>query len=303
MDPAKRAFYQFHASLMEPWDGPASIAFTDGTVIGAVLDRNGLRPSRYWVTDDGLVVMASRGRRARHRPVRRSSRRAGSSRAACSSSTPPQGRIVDDEEIKREPRRRAPVRASGSTTASSTSTTCPTGRARRSPAHTSRGAPAADVRLHARGAASSSSRRWPAPAPRRSARWAPTRRSRCCPTGPRLLFDYFSQLFAQVTNPPLDAIREELVTSLGSTIGPEGNLLDPGPASCRQIVLPRPVLDNDELAKLRPHQRGRRRRRATSRSSIDGLYPVPAAATACATRSSRIRREVSDAIAGGAESS
>ncbi len=84
----------------------------------------------------------------------------------------------------------------------------------------------------------------------RSARWAPTPRSRCCPSRPRLLFDYFTQLFAQVTNPPLDAIREELVTSLGSSIGPEGNVLDATPAHARQLVLPFPVIDNDELAKI-----------------------------------------------------
>ena len=85
----------------------------------------------------------------------------------------------------------------------------------------------------------------------RSARWAPTRRSRCCRDRPRLLYDYFKQLFAQVTNPPLDAIREELVTSMESTIGPERNLLRPEPESCRQIGINYPIIDNDQLAKLR----------------------------------------------------
>ena len=93
-------------------------------------------------------------------------------------------------------------------------------------------------------------------------------------TRPRLLYDYFHQLFAQVTNPPLDAIREELVTSLSPTIGPEGNLLDPGPASCRQIVLPYPVIDNDELAKMLSDRRGRRPARL---QGGPGLRPVPAA--------------------------
>ena len=84
MDPARRDFYAFHSCLMEPWDGPAGVVFTDGTQIGAVLDRNGLRPGRYWVTDDGLVVLASESGRARHRRPRRSCRRAGCSRARCS---------------------------------------------------------------------------------------------------------------------------------------------------------------------------------------------------------------------------
>ena len=100
MDPARRAFYRFHASLMEPWDGPAAVAFTDGTVVGAVLDRNGLRPARYWVTDDGLVVLASRGRGPRCRPAHGRRARAGCSPGGCSWSTPRQGRIVDDDEIK-----------------------------------------------------------------------------------------------------------------------------------------------------------------------------------------------------------
>ena len=99
---------------------------------------------------------------------------------------------------------------------------------------------------------------------------------------PRLLFDYFQQLFAQVTNPPLDAIREELVTSLGSTIGPEGNLLDPGPASCRQIVLPFPILDNDELAKLIHINAGRRPGRVRVGASSPACTPWPAAAWPCA---------------------
>ena len=85
----------------------------------------------------------------------------------------------------------------------------------------------------------------------RSARWAPTRRWPCCRTGRALLYDYFKQIFAQVTNPPLDAIREQLVTTMASTIGPEGNLLDPRPESCRQIKIEYPVIDNDQLAKLR----------------------------------------------------
>ena len=151
------------------------------------------------------------------------------------------------------------------------------------PAPHRRAAPAG-VRLHDRGAQDPHRARWPAPASSRSARWAPTRPSPCCRTGPRLLFDYFTQLFAQVTNPPLDAIREELVTAIGGTIGPEGNLLDPRPESCRQISLPRPILNNDELAKLVT---------STATTTCADFRPSPSracsrsprAATACGRRS------------------
>ena len=102
MDAERKAFYRYHSALMEPWDGPASIAFTDGTVIGAVLDRNGLRPSRYWVTDDDRVIMASEVGVLDVAARARSCARAGSSRAARSSSTPTQGRIIPDDEIKAE---------------------------------------------------------------------------------------------------------------------------------------------------------------------------------------------------------
>ena len=207
-------------ALMEPWDGPACVAFTDGTVVGAVLDRNGLRPGRYWVTDDGLVVLASEvgvldldpadGRRAR----------AGCSRAGCSWSTPPRGRIVDDDEIKAELAAEHAVRRLAARRPDPPRRPA---RARARRAHPRLGhPPPADLRLHRGGAADPARRRWPAPAPSRSARWAPTPRSRCCRDRPRLLFDYFTQLFAQVTNPPLDAIREELVTSLGAHDRPGG---------------------------------------------------------------------------------
>ena len=180
MDPARRAFYEFHSMFMEPWDGPASITFTDGTLIGAVLDRNGLRPSRYWVTDDGLVVLASEvgvldldpanvvqegpaaagpdvPRRHRPRPHRR--RRGDQARA----------------------RRAAPVRRVAARRPD------PPGgpaRARAHPAHAARRSPAASrPSATPRRSCASCSRRWPAPAPSRSARWAPTPRSRCCRAG------------------------------------------------------------------------------------------------------------------------
>ena len=237
---------------MEPWDGPALIAFTDGTVIGAVLDRNGLRPGRYWVTSDGLVVLASEVGVLDIDPatvVRKGRLQPGRVFLADTAA----GRIVEDEEVKaalaaehpyedwlhaglRPPRR--PAR--------------PGGRPGARPGDRRRPRPTSQQRMH--GYTEEELR----------VILAPMARSGAEPIGsmgtdtpvavlsdrPRLVFDYFTQLFAQVTNPPLDAIREELVTSLGTTTGPEQNLLEPSPASCRQIVLPYPVIGDNDLAKL-----------------------------------------------------
>ena len=179
MSPAKRAFYRYHASLMEPWDGPASIAFTDGTVIGAVLDRNGLRPSRYWVTDDNRVIMASETGVVDIDPSRvvKKGRLQPGKMFLVDTSL---GRIVEDEEIKATLAAEHPYeewceqglvhleRSAGP-------------RAQRLVAPVGRAAPD-DVRLHARGAEAARRADGEARAARRSARWAPTRRSRCCPS-------------------------------------------------------------------------------------------------------------------------
>ena len=248
MSPDRRAFYEYHSALMEPWDGPASIAFTDGTVIGAILDRNGLRPSRYYVTKDGLVVMASEVGVLDIPPESvLIKERLHPGRIFLVDTA--RGRIVDDEEIKAQLAAEHPYadwlrenlvqlgdlpEAQGAPWP--TTTRCSSGRSR------------SGTRTRTSG---SCWRRWRRRARRRSARWAPTRRSPSCRTGRGPLYDYFKQLFAQVTNPPLDQIREELVTSMESTIGPEGNLLEPRPESCRQIVIPDPVLSNGEVARLR----------------------------------------------------
>jgi glutamate synthase (NADPH/NADH) large chain len=245
MDAKRKAFYEFHSSVMEPWDGPAAVVFTDGTHIGAVLDRNGLRPGRFWVTDDGLVVLASETGVLDLDPeriVRKGRLQPGHMFLADLSDH----RIIENDEIKTRLAPPCPT-TSGCTPARSTCRTCPS--ASTSCTRTPRDPAPAGVRLHRGGAAAAARAD------------GPHRREPIGSMGtdtpvaalserPRLLFDYFSQLFAQVTNPPLDAIREELVTSLAGSIGPEWNLLDPGPASCRQVVLPFPVIDNDELAKL-----------------------------------------------------
>ena len=285
MDPARRAFYEFHSCVMEPWDGPACVAFTDGTVVGAVLDRNGLRPSRYWVTDEGRVVLASEVGVldiAPERVVRKGRLQPGRMFLVDTVA----GRIVDDDELKADARRGEPVRRLAARRPARPAR--PAGaRARRLPARVGGPAPAG-VRLHRGGAAA-----LVAPMARAGAEAIGSMGTdtpvAVLSARPRLLFDYFTQLFAQVTNPPLDAIREELVTSLSTAIGPERNLLDPTPASCRQITLPFPVIDNDDLAKIihvnddgdlpgfaaRRRQgplsgRRRRRRRCATRSSGSG---------------------------------
>jgi glutamate synthase (NADPH/NADH) large chain len=269
MDPAKRAFYRYHAALMEPWDGPASIAFTDGQLIGAVLDRNGLRPSRWWVTDDGLVVMASEvGVLDIHpsRIVRRGRLQPGRMFLVDTS----KGRIVDDDEIKAELASGRPY-ATWLAEQQISFDDLPA-RFTLTPQH-------ASVVTHQRLFGYTSEELELLVAPMASAGAEPIGSMgtdtplAVLSDRPRVLYDYFQQLFAQVTNPPLDAIREELVTSLSTTIGPESNLLEPGPQSCRQIVLAQPVLTNEELAKLLyiDEEGGRE---GWKTFAVDGLFPV-----------------------------
>src|SRR5688500_18598120 len=247
MDRQRRAFYEFHSAMMEPWDGPACVVFTDGDQVGAVLDRNGLRPSRYWVTDDGLVVLASEVGVLDLDPasvVRKGRLQPGRMFLVDTE----EHRIIEDEEIKSQLAAEHPydewlhaglihladlddlehiVHTHSSVT-----------RRQQIFGYTEEElrvllSPMANTGGEALGSMGTDT-----PIAALSDK-------------PRLLFDYFSQLFAQVTNPPLDAIREELVTSLSGSIGPEANLLDPTPASCRQVVLPFPVISNDDLAKIR----------------------------------------------------
>ena len=246
MDPAVRDFYRYHASLMEPWDGPASIAFTDGRQIGAVLDRNGLRPSRYLVTDDDLVVMASEVGVTdipQSRIVEKGRLRPGRMFLADTI----RGRIVRDVEIKEELAGARPYKewlGDGLVHLKELPMAMPeidgelsVLQRLRTFAYTHEElkmliAPMATDGVEALGSMGTDT-----PLAVLSNR-------------PRLLYDYFKQLFAQVTNPPLDGIREELVTSMRTTIGPESNLLDPGPASCNMVELDSPVIDNGELARL-----------------------------------------------------
>ncbi len=295
MPEAKRAFYRYHASLMEPWDGPASIAFTDGTVIGAVLDRNGLRPSRYWVTDDGLVIMASEVGVLEVDPanvVQKGRLQPGRMFLVDTA----QGRIVDDDEIKTDLAAAHPYGEWLHEHLVHLDDLPP--RDMLTPQH-------ATVVTHQRlfGYTNEDLRLL----------LAPMARSGAEPLGsmgtdtpiavlserPRLLFDYFSQLFAQVTNPPLDAIREELVTSLGNRLGPERNLLAPEPASCHQIQLPYPVIDNRDLAKLL-YVDDDDSTPGFKAYAVDGLYRVAEGGDGLRTALEDVRRRVSAAIEDGA---
>jgi len=246
MSPERRAFYEYHASLMEPWDGPASIAFTDGTVIGAVLDRNGLRPSRYYVTKDDLVIMASEVGVLDIPPENvLVKERLHPGRIFLVDTA--QGRIIDDEEIKAQLAAEHPYGDWLKANQVHLADLAP--------------APVAEsdhatvlTRQIAFGYTHEDLRVLLAPMARQGEEpigsMGTDTALAVLSDRPRPLYDYFKQLFAQVTNPPLDQIREELVTAMESTIGPEGNLLEAVPGSCRQIVLKDPVLSNDDLAKL-----------------------------------------------------
>jgi glutamate synthase domain-containing protein 2/glutamate synthase domain-containing protein 1/glutamate synthase domain-containing protein 3 len=291
MDPALRAFYEYHSSLMEPWDGPASITFTDGTVIGAMLDRNGLRPSRFCITDDDLVIMASEVGVldiAPGRIVRNDRLRPGKMLLVDTA----QGRIISDEEIKRTLATAHPYQAWLASHLVDIDD-LPPASAERPDHDTVRlrqqafGYTREDLRLlltpmALHGEEPLGSMGTDTPLAVLSNR-------------PRLLYDYFKQLFAQVTNPPLDAIREELVTSMASTIGPEGNLLEPRPESCRQIRIAYPILDNDQVAKIRHLPTGSPFRSTTLPLLYDPEGGGPSLERALHT----LCRKASAAVAGG----
>ncbi|WP_182904743.1 glutamate synthase large subunit [Microbispora sp. H13382] len=296
MDPARRAFYEFHSTLMEAWDGPASITFSDGTLVGAVLDRNGLRPGRFWVTDDGLVVLASEAGVLSDIPQEKIVRKGRLQPGRMFLVDTARGRIVEDDEIKAELAAAEPYGEwlhAGLVRFEELPE-----REHEHPTHE-----ALVKRQQTFGYTEEELRVILTPMAKNGAE----------PIGsmgtdspvavlsekPRLLFDYFSQLFAQVTNPPLDAIREELVTSLQSTIGPEGNLLDPGPASCRRLVLPYPVIDNDELAKI-VHINDEGALPGFQPYVVSGLFDAAGGGEALVRRLEEIRLEVSRAIEDGA---
>ncbi|WP_019868851.1 glutamate synthase large subunit [Salinispora oceanensis] len=290
----QRAFYRFHASLMEPWDGPASVAFTDGEIVGAVLDRNGLRPGRWWQTSDGLVVLGSEAGVLDLDPATVVAKgRLQPGRMFLVDTVG--GRIVHDDEIKAELAAAQPYEEW--LHAGLIELTDLPAREHIVYTHDS-----VRRRQQAFGYTDEELKILLAPMARVGAEPIGSMGTDTpispLSTRPRLLYDYFHQLFAQVTNPPLDAIREELVTSLQTTIGPEGDLLEPGPASCRQLVLPYPVIDNDELAKiLSIDEDGNLPGFKAVR--VSGLYRIREGGAGIRARLTEICRHVSEAIEDG----
>jgi len=295
MSQKRRDFYAFHASLMEPWDGPACVTFTDGHQVGAVLDRNGLRPSRFWVTDDGLVVLASEVG-VLDIPAEKVVRKGRLQPGKMFLVDIEAGRIIEDEEIKDQLADAAPY-----------------GEWLHAGIVKLNELPAREHIVYPHSSVIRRQRAFGYTEEDLRILITPMAKNGMEPLGsmgsdspiaalsekPRLIFDYFSQLFAQVTNPPLDAIREELVTSLGGSIGPEHNLLDPGPNSCRQISLAFPVIDNDELAKI-IHVNVDGDFPGLEAYVVRGLFPVNGDGNALRIRLDEIKKEVSDAIAKGA---
>jgi glutamate synthase (NADPH/NADH) large chain len=292
MDSTRRDFYRYHASLMEPWDGPAALAFSDGAIAGATLDRNGLRPGRFVVTDDGLVVMASEigvfdvdpskvVRKGRLQPGR------------MFLVDTVNGRIIEDDEIK-----------------DSISSSGPWGEWSRENAIALEELPWREHIIHTAPSVQRRQRTFGYTEEEVRVLIMPMAQTGGEPLGamgsdspvavlsdrPRLLFDYFTQQFAQVTNPPLDSIREEIVTSLNVGLGPERNLLDATPGHARQVALTFPVIDNDELAKVIHLQHDGRPVTRT----ISGLYRIDEGAQAMEQRLAQMCEEVDSALDDGA---
>ncbi len=295
MDQQRRDFYAFHSTLMEPWDGPACVTFTDGTIIGAVLDRNGLRPGRWWRTSHDLVILASEAGVIDIDPatvVAKGRLQPGRMFLVDTEA----GVIRDDDEIK-----------------SALAAEHPYGEWLHAGLLNLDTLPAREHVVHTHESVLRRQQLFGYTEEELRVILKPMATTGGEPLGsmgtdtplavlsqrPRLLFDYFSELFAQVTNPPLDAIREELVTSMAGTIGPEQNLLDPGPASCRQIVLPAPVLTNDDLAKIW-HVNADGDLPGFQCALVDGRYRVHGGGPALTAALQRVREECSAAIDAGA---
>ncbi len=292
MDAERKSFYEFHGCLMEPWDGPASIAFTDGAVIGAVLDRNGLRPSRYYVTQDGLVVMASEVGVLDIPPENvLIKERLHPGRIFLVDTRA--GRIIDDVELKSRYTAAQPYRKWLDENLVPLSS-LPEAPHVPEPDHATVlarqqvfGYTHEDLRLLMAPMASKGEE--PLGSMGNDAALA------VLSERPRLLYDYFKQLFAQVTNPPLDAIREELVTQIETPLGPESNLLAPGPESCRLLKLKTPILDNAELAKIRTLDKP-----GFKAVTLSMLFPAGSGGTGLARAMEELCRKASAAIQQGA---
>ena len=294
MPAGKRAFYEFHSTMMEPWDGPASIAFTDGIRIGAVLDRNGLRPSRYTVTKDGLVVMASETGVLDIAPenVLQKGRLQPGRMFLVDTSL---GRIVQDEEIKQTMAARQPYQEWLDDTLIKLSELPPAPSAppvdgfeagdllkqQQSFGYTLEDLKIILAPMAVNGQEPVGSMGTDTPLAVLSSK-------------PQALFNYFKQLFAQVTNPPIDPIREEVVTSAQTTIGAEQNLFEESPEHCRQLMLKQPVLTNEELERIK-----RLSRPGLKTITLSTLYRVSGGEAALRAALDELCQKASQAIVDG----
>src|SRR5512143_670735 len=295
MSAAKKAFYEFHSCLMEPWDGPASIAFTDGVRVGALLDRNGLRPSRYYVTKDDLVVMASEVG-VLDLPPERIVRKGRLQPGRIFYVDTSEGRIVSDDDLKERIAKQHPYRE----------------WLERYSVHMRHlGKP---VKVHEPDHETVLRRQEVFGYTAEDVKMiiTPMATDGTEPIGsmgtdtplavlsekPQPLFAYFKQLFAQVTNPPVDAIREEIIMAVETAVGPEGNLLEPGPESCRQLSLPTPVLRNEEREKIR-HCDGGQASRGLKTITLPILFRASGGGAALRRALEDLRFKASECIAEG----
>ena len=291
--PKLRDFYDYHSMQMEPWDGPAALIFTDGTLVGATLDRNGLRPGRWTETTDGLIVIGSETGVldfAPERIKRRGRLRPGRMFLIDTAA----GRIIEDDEIKSD---LADLEPWGEWLK---------GRVRLADL------PEREHIVHPIASIQRRQRTFGYTEEEVRILLTPMGQNGAEPLGamgsdspiavlsdrPHLLFDYFTQQFAQVTNPPLDSIREEVVTSLRTGVGPEPNLLSAGPSHARRVTLDFPVIDNDELAKIQHIDTALPGRTSVT---IRGLYRVEAGRKGLEKRLTQMCTEVDQAIEDGAE--
>ena len=285
---SKRDFYEYHSALMEPWDGPASIAFTDGHFIGAVLDRNGLRPSRYYVTHDDKVIMASEVGVLQVAPENvKFKGRLQPGRMFLVDFE--QGKIIDDNELKRDLSVRRPYGEWLENQVLELDKLSP------AEPETRLDDPALLSRMQAFGYTVETlsfmlvplvtEKRDPVGSMGNDSALA------CLSDQPRMIYDYFKQLFAQVTNPAIDSIREEMVMSLESYIGPEGNLLETSESQAARLRVPHPILTNGELATLKSiDHRGWKTR------TIDITYPRGEGKNGLTSTLDRISLEAEEAI-------
>ena len=294
MDESVRAFYQYHSMLMEPWDGPAALVFTDGSLVGATLDRNGLRPGRYVITSDGLIILASEIGVLDIDPstvVRKGRLRPGSMLLADTV----EGRLIEDQELKQqlahqEPwaqwiaenrieLEKLPEREHISHTPASVM------RRQRTFGYTEEEVRILLTPMGQGGAEPLGAMGSDTPIAAISDR-------------PRLIFDYFTQQFAQVTNPPLDSIREEVVTSMSCGLGPERNLLASTPQHAAQVTLEFPVIDNDELAKI---EHLKLASGAPATVGLSGLYRIDDGVEGLERRLAELCHQADEAVDGGAQ--